>query len=69
VLKLIQKQPIRGAFPRNINLSPDGKWLIAAGQHSNTVSAHHIDQKTGRLTFQKGGVTSIPNPTCLLFEK
>ena len=69
LLALIQKQPIRGAFPRNINFSPDGKWLIAAGQHSNTVSAHYIDENTGKLTFQKGAVTNIPNPTCLLFQK
>ena len=27
-LDVIQTQPIRGAFPRNINLDPGGKWLL-----------------------------------------
>ena len=27
-LKVVQVQPIRGAFPRNINLTPDSNWLL-----------------------------------------
>lgn len=68
-LEILEKQPIRGAFPRNINFSPDGNWLITAGQHSNTISAHLIDRQNGKLTFQKGALTNVPNPTCLLFLK
>ncbi|MEK9772906.1 MAG: lactonase family protein [Opitutae bacterium] len=68
-LQVVQKQPIRGAFPRNINLSPDGNWLLAAGQDSHTLSAHRIDPKTGKLTFQRGAVAHVPNPICLLFLK
>ena len=30
-LKRIQIEPVRGSWPRNINLSPDGNWLLAAG--------------------------------------
>ena len=68
-LKVIQKQPIRGAFPRNISLSPDGHWLLAAGQDSNTISAHRINQKSGKLTYERGRVINVPNPICLLFAK
>ena len=67
-LKVIQKQPIRGAFPRNINLSPDGQWLISAGQDSNTISAHKVDNRNGKLTYQRGRIANVPNPTCLLFS-
>ena len=66
-LRVIQKQPIRGAFPRNINFSPNGQWLLAAGQDSNTISAHRIDSKSGKLTYQKGSVINAPNPICLIF--
>lgn len=66
-LQVIQVQPVRGAFPRNINLSPDGGWLLAAGADSNTVSVHKVNQTTGELTYQTKGVTNVPAPICILF--
>ena len=66
-LEVVQVQPIRGAFPRNINLSPRADWLLAAGADSNTVAAHRVDPKTGRLTYQRGSVINVPSPICLLF--
>jgi 6-phosphogluconolactonase len=68
-LRVIQVQPVRGAFPRNISLSPDGKWLLAAGADSNTVSVHRVDAETGRLTYQTKGVINVPAPICVLFAK
>jgi 6-phosphogluconolactonase len=65
--RVIQTQPIRGAFPRHIALSPCAKWLLAAGADSNSVSAHRIDPQTGKLTFQTRCVTNVPNPICILF--
>ncbi len=67
VLSVVQVQPVRGAFPRNINLSPDGGWLLAAGADSNTVSVHRVDPATGRLTYQTKGVINVPSPICILF--
>lgn len=66
-LKLIQHQPVRGAFPRNINLSPNGKWLLAAGADSNTVSLHALNPASGLLTYQTKGVINVPSPICILF--
>ena len=66
-LKVEQIQPIRGAFPRNINLTPGADWLLAAGADSNTIAAHRIDQTTGRLTYQRGSVINVPSPICILF--
>lgn len=68
-LQAIQVQPIRGAFPRNINLTPDGQWLLAAGADSNTVSAHRIDPATGKLTYQRGAITNVPSPICIVFAE
>ncbi|MEM0964867.1 MAG: lactonase family protein [Verrucomicrobiota bacterium] len=66
-LEVVQVQPVRGAFPRNINLDPSGSWLLAAGADSNTVSAHRIDSESGKLTYQRRSVINVPNPICILF--
>jgi 6-phosphogluconolactonase len=68
-LKVIQLQPVRGAFPRNINLAPGGGWLLAAGADSNTVSVHRVNHETGELTYQNKGVINVPAPICILFGK
>jgi len=68
-LKVVQVQPVRGAFPRNINLSPNASWLLAAGADSNTVAAHRVDADTGKLTYQRGSVVNVPSPICILFAK
>ncbi len=59
---------IRGAFPRNINLDPSAKWLLAAGQHSNTVSVFALDQDNGEMEYQVGSVINVPGPICILFK-
>jgi 6-phosphogluconolactonase len=66
-LKVVQVQPVRGAFPRNINLTPAADWLLAAGADSNTIAAHRINQGTGKLTYQRGSVINVPSPICILF--
>jgi 6-phosphogluconolactonase len=68
-LKVVQVQPVRGAFPRNINLSPNASWLLAAGADSNTVAAHRVDPETGKLTYQRGSIVNVPSPICILFAK
>jgi 6-phosphogluconolactonase len=68
--EVIQAQPIRGAFPRNFNLTPEGNWLIACGQHSHTLSAHKINPASGKLTYLKGAVVHVPEPpSCLIFKR
>jgi 6-phosphogluconolactonase len=66
-LEVVQVQPIRGAFPRNINLDPGGHWLLAAGADSNTVAVHRIHPETGLLTYQTRGIINVPAPICILF--
>jgi 6-phosphogluconolactonase len=65
--EVIQVQPVRGAFPRNISLAPGGGWLLAAGADSNTVSVHKVNPQTGELTYQTKGVINVPAPICILF--
>lgn len=68
-LEVIQVQPIRGAFPRNINLAPGGGWLLAAGADSNTVAVHRVNPQTGELTYQTRGVINVPAPICIVFAR
>lgn len=65
-LTVTEVEPIRGSWPRNINLIPGGKWLLAAGAHSNTVATFAIDQKTGELLFQRGKISQVPNVICIV---
>lgn len=59
---------VRGAFPRNINYDPTANWMLAAGQHSNTVSVFSIDQKSGEMDYQVGNIINVPGPICILFK-
>ena len=68
-LKVVQVQPVRGAFPRNVNLTPDATWLLAAGADSNTVAAHRVDPKTGKLRYQRASIVNVPSPICILFVR
>jgi 6-phosphogluconolactonase len=66
-LRVIEVEPIRGAWPRNINLIDN--WLIAAGARSNTLSVFAIDSTTGTLTYQTKSSRNVPGPICILFKK
>lgn len=66
-LTLIEREPIRGAHPRNVNLDPGGMWLLAAGRDSNTIAVFGIDRNTGGLAFT-GNVVNSPAPICIEFQ-
>jgi 6-phosphogluconolactonase len=56
--------PVGGATPRDIDFSPDGKWLLSANQDSDTVTALSVG---GGFTVVEGATLSVPRPTCILF--
>jgi 6-phosphogluconolactonase len=61
-------EPIRGAWPRNINLDSSGQWLLAAGAHSNTVTVLEVDMLSGALTYPRDSVITVPNVICVLLN-
>lgn len=67
-LDVREVESIRGSWPRNINIDPTGRWLLAAGAHSNTISVFRINPENGELTFQTRGVIDVPSPICILFS-
>lgn len=67
--EVVEVEPIRGSWPRNINIAPDGKWLVAAGAHSNTLSVFSVDEESGELTYQPKSIQNVPSPICILFSE
>ena len=66
-LKLIEHEPVRGATPRNFNIDPSGRWLLAGGQDSHTVASFAIDPASGELTWNRS-IIHVPAAICILFE-
>ena len=65
-LSLVDIEKTGGRTPRNFNLDPSGKWIIAANQSSGDLHVLAINQKTGALN-PAGGRLEIPNPVCVVF--
>lgn len=66
MLKRIENEPIQGAIPRNFAITPDGIWLLAAGQKSNTVAVFSLDSETGELDYSDVRV-EVDSPVCVRF--
>ncbi len=67
-LSRLDTTPAKVWIPRNINLSPSGKWLLVAGQKSHEVTSHRIDEETGKLTFS-GHRAEVPTAMCINFGR
>jgi len=65
-LKRLTSVPAAVSIPRNINLSPSGKWLITGGQNSNYLAIFSVDPETGALK-KTGGNVPFPSPMCYVF--
>ncbi len=65
-LTSVEREPVRGSWPRNFNLDPTGRWLVAAGQRSSTLASFAIDPETGALRYTTN-VISVPAPVRVLF--
>lgn len=53
-----------GKWPRNFAITPDGGWVICAGQYSNSLSVLRIDGSTGGLTLTDEQAV-VPSPVCV----
>lgn len=65
-IEVIDIEKTGGRTPRNFNLAPEGKHLIAANQTSGDLHVFDIDQKTGALEPGMGRL-EVPNPVCVVF--
>lgn len=65
-LLLVQIESIGGKTPRNFNLDPTGKFLLAAAQGTDQVFVLRRDENTGKLSKVAKPV-DVPNPVCIRF--
>ena len=65
-LRSVEIKPSGGKTPRNINLTPDGKWLLAAHQDSDNITVFSINQTDGTLTATTNAA-KVGKPVCLVF--
>ena len=64
-LSLVDVTSVGGKSPRNINLTPDNKWLLVSNQESNAVTVFKID-KHGVPKITKNKI-AVPKPVCIIF--
>lgn len=67
-LSLVGRQSTMGLTPRDFEIDPSGRFLLAANQDSGTIVTFAIDQETGNLS-ETGFVAEVPTPVCLKFLK
>ncbi len=65
-LNLLTTEPVRGDWPRNFTLSPDGAFLLVANQKSDNITVFKIDPSTGLLSYT-GNEIRLAQPVCLKF--
>ena len=55
-----------GPHPRNINVTPNGKFLLVACRDSDSIEVYRIDPATGLLEDTHGKI-SVGRPVCIQF--
>ncbi|MEO7932104.1 MAG: lactonase family protein [Chthoniobacterales bacterium] len=66
LLTLLQNIPSPVQGPRHFSLSPDGRWLIAAGQRDHRAAVCSIDPATGKIQPPEHAI-EVPGPVCAIF--
>jgi 6-phosphogluconolactonase len=65
-LSVLQIAPAGVSIPRGFGIDPSGRWLVAAGQKSNDLTALAIDQTSGKLSAGPNKI-SVDKPVCVAF--
>lgn len=61
--RAIDHEPTRGEWPRDFELDPSGRILLALNRDSGTVEPFAVDRETGRLEPTGEGI-DLAKPTC-----
>lgn len=57
-----------GIHPRNFNITPNGRYLLAACRDSDMIQIFRIDKRSGMLE-DTGRLINLPHPVCIQFAK
>jgi 6-phosphogluconolactonase len=58
---------VTGTHPRNICVTPNGKFLLVACRDTNEIEIYKINSKTGLLN-DTGNRVHLPKPVCVVFD-
>jgi 6-phosphogluconolactonase len=64
---LVHNFSIQGKTPRDFELDPSVRHLLAAGQDSNNIVVFTLDPRTGRELLRTAATVTVPSPVDLLF--
>jgi 6-phosphogluconolactonase len=53
-------------WPRDFNIHPSGKFLLAAGERSGIIELYHIDRESGKMEKAESEL-ALPAPGCILY--
>ena len=65
-LTLVGIEKTGGQSPRNFNLDPSGRFLIAANRNTSDIHVFSVDPESGALEPEAGRL-EVPHPVCVLF--
>ena len=68
-MQLLATVPAEVWFPRNFNIDPSGKWLLAGGQRSNDIAIFAVDPETGRIKPTEQKIPFDGGPICFEFQQ
>ena len=67
-LKYVSHASTQGKGPRSFDIDPTGRYLVAANERTDSLTAFAIDSQTGGLT-PTGHIRNLGRPVCVLFCK
>ncbi len=65
-IELLQVQDKKINWPRDFNIDPTGKYLLAENMNGNNIVVFRIDPSSGKLTETENKLL-ISQPTCIVF--
>jgi len=57
----VEREPVRGSWPRHLKIDSSGRWFFVTGDLSETLAVFEIDQENGSLEYTRG-ILSVPKP-------
>jgi 6-phosphogluconolactonase len=65
-LSFLEHTSTEGDWPRDFEIDPTGKFVVASNQESRNLVLFSRDESTGKLTLLKSDIT-VPHPVCVKF--
>lgn len=65
-LSFVEHTSTEGDWPRDFEIDPSEKFIVASNQESSNIVLYSRDESTGRLTLLQSDIT-VPYPVCVKF--